>query len=144
MSAAIAAGCTVVLKPSSLTPLTAVELAGAFERAGAPPGVFNVVLGPSATVGTALTSDLRVDKVSFTGGTGAGLDVARDVMATSVKRFGLELGGKSPNIVFADADFERAVEGAMIGVFANQGEVCCPRAVGCSWSGPFETNWKRG
>ena len=124
VSAAIAAGCTVVLKPSSLTPLTAVELAGAFERAGAPPGVFNVVLGPSATVGTALTSDLRVDKVSFTGGTGAGLDVARDVMATSVKRFGLELGGKSPNIVFADADFERAVEGAMIGIFANQGEVC--------------------
>jgi betaine-aldehyde dehydrogenase len=124
VSAAIAAGCTVVLKPSSLTPLTAVELARTFERAGAPPGVFNVVLGPSATVGTALTSDPRVDKVSFTGGTGAGLDVARDVMATSVRRFGLELGGKSPNIVFADADFERAVEGAMIGIFANQGEVC--------------------
>jgi betaine-aldehyde dehydrogenase len=124
VSAAIAAGCTVVLKPSSLTPLTAVELALAFDRAGAPAGVFNVVLGPSLTIGRTLTSDPRVDKVSFTGGTEAGLDVGRSALTSNVTRFGLELGGKSPNIVFADADLERAVAGALVGIFANQGEVC--------------------
>jgi betaine-aldehyde dehydrogenase len=124
VAAAIAAGCTVVLKPSSLTPLTAVELARAFDQAGAPAGVFNVVIGPSATVGRALTADIRVDKVSFTGGSDAGLDVARRALGTSVTRVGLELGGKSPNIVFADADFEKALDGTLIGIFANQGEVC--------------------
>jgi betaine-aldehyde dehydrogenase len=124
VSAAIAAGCTVVLKPASLTPLTAIELARAFETAGAPDGVFNVVLGPSRTIGEALTSDPRVDKVSFTGGTDAGLAVARSAISGTAKRVGLELGGKSPNIVFADADLDRALGGAVIGIFANQGEVC--------------------
>ena len=113
VSAAIAAGCTVVLKPSSLTPLTAVELAGAFERAGAPPGVFNVVLGPSATVGTALTSDLRVDKVLVHGrdrgriGRRPRVGDERQAVRPGTRR-------QEPNIVFADADFERAVEGAII------------------------------
>jgi betaine-aldehyde dehydrogenase len=123
-SAAIAAGCTVVLKPASLTPLSAIDLARAFETAGAPDGVFNLVLGPSATVGEVLTSDPRVDKVSFTGGTDAGLSVARTAMGGTAKRVSLELGGKSPNIIFADADLDRALDGALIGIFANQGEVC--------------------
>jgi betaine-aldehyde dehydrogenase len=124
VSAAIAAGCTVVLKPSSLTPLSAVQLALAFERAGAPEGVFNVVLGPSSTVGDVLTSSPDVDKVSFTGGTESGMAVARSAFGGQVKRVGLELGGKSPNIVFADANFEQAVAGALLAIFVNQGEVC--------------------
>jgi betaine-aldehyde dehydrogenase len=132
VSAAIAAGCTVVLKPSSLTPLSAAELALAFERAGAPDGVFNVVLGPASTVGEVLTSSPDVDKVSFTGGTESGMAVARSAFGQDgagqvqrqVKRVGLELGGKSPNIVFADANFEQAVAGAMTAIFVNQGEVC--------------------
>jgi len=124
VAAAIAAGCTVVLKPSSLTPLSAYELAIAFDRAGAPRGVLNVVFGPGSTLGAALALDPRVDKISFTGGTESGIEVGRSAFAGGIRRLALELGGKSPNIVFGDADMDAAVAGALSGIFENQGEVC--------------------
>ncbi len=120
---ALAAGNTVVLKPASLTPLTALKFAELCQQAGLPEGVFNVVTGPGGTVGMAMVRDGRVDKIAFTGSTDVGKQIMREAAGT-LKRLSLELGGKSPNIVFADADMDAAVKGAMTGIFYNKGEVC--------------------
>ncbi len=123
LAPALAAGCTCVLKPSELTPLTALELGEIVQAAGLPPGVVNIVCGPGPEVGGELAASPDVDKVAFTGGTVTGRRIA--TLATgNLKKISLELGGKNPNIVFADADFEAAVDGALFGAFANQGEVC--------------------
>jgi aldehyde dehydrogenase (NAD+) len=120
---ALAAGNTVVLKPASLTPLTALKFAELCAEAGLPEGVFNVVTGPGGRAGMALVRDGRVDKIAFTGSTAVGKEIMREGAGT-LKRLSLELGGKSPNIVFADADMDAAVKGALTGIFYNKGEVC--------------------
>jgi aldehyde dehydrogenase (NAD+) len=120
---ALAASCTCVLKPASQTPLTALRLAELALEAGLPPGVLNVVPGPGSTAGAALVEHPLVDKIAFTGSTEVGRDIMRRASGT-VKRVSLELGGKSPNIVLADADLEAATRGALNGIFYNKGEVC--------------------
>ena len=123
LAPALAAGCCCVLKPAEQTPLTALEFARWFEQAGLPPGVVNVVTGFGETAGAPLATHPHVNKVAFTGSVDVGKKIAR-AAADSLKRVTLELGGKSPNIFFADADFEAAIDGALFGVFINQGEVC--------------------
>ncbi|HEX4046901.1 MAG TPA: aldehyde dehydrogenase family protein [Elusimicrobiota bacterium] len=123
MAPALAAGCTLVLKPSELTPLTALVLARLIQQAGMPDGVVNIVSGPGAGAGEELAESPLVDKVAFTGGTVTGRKIAAAATG-NLKKVTLELGGKNPNIVFADADFEAAVDGALFAAFANQGEVC--------------------
>jgi betaine-aldehyde dehydrogenase len=123
LAPALAAGCTCVLKPAEQTPLTALELAARFEEAGLPPGAVSVVTGFGETAGAPLVTHPQVNKVAFTGSLEVGKKIAR-AAADSLKRVTLELGGKSPNIFFADADFEAAIDGALFGVFINQGEVC--------------------
>ena len=120
---ALAAGCTVILKPASETPLTALLLADAAAEVGFPPGVLNVVPGQGRTAGEALVAHPGVDKIAFTGSTAVGQHIAR-VAVDTVKRVSLELGGKSPNIVFADADLPVAAKGALNGIFYGKGEVC--------------------
>ena len=120
---ALAAGCTVVLKPAPETPLTALALAELLQDAGLPPGAFNVVAGDGPTTGAALVQHPDVDKIAFTGSTEVGKQVMRNA-ASTVKRVTLELGGKSPNIIFGDADLEAAVRGAINGIFYGKGEVC--------------------
>ncbi len=120
---AIAAGCASILKPARPTPVTMLEMAKGFAECGLPPGVVNVLSGPGSSIGSALVKHPGVDKISFTGSGDVGREIMREGAAT-LKRVSLELGGKSPNIFFADADFEAAVEGALFGVFINQGEVC--------------------
>jgi aldehyde dehydrogenase (NAD+) len=122
-SPALAAGCTVVLKPASETPLTALAMAELFLEAGFPPGAFNVVPGGGSSAGAALVRHRDVDKISFTGSTEVGRQIMK-MAAESNKRVTLELGGKSPNIVFADADIPAAVKGAQTGIFYGKGEVC--------------------
>src|SRR5713226_8990654 len=107
----------------TLTPLTALKFAELCHEAGLPEGVFNVVTGPGGRAGMALVRDPRVDKIAFTGSTAVGKEIMREAAGT-LKRLSLELGGKSPNIVFADADMDAAVKGAMTGIFYNKGEVC--------------------
>jgi phenylacetaldehyde dehydrogenase len=119
---ALAAGCTVVLKPSPETPLTALRLAQLALEAGLPPGVLNVVCG-AGTTGAALIAHPGVDKISFTGSTATGKSIARTA-ADHLTRMTLELGGKSPMIVLADADIDAAAQGAAMGIFFNQGQVC--------------------
>ena len=123
MAPALAAGCTLVLKPSELTPLTALALARLIMAAGVPAGVVNIVTGPGAGAGEELAESPLVDKVAFTGGTVTGRKIATAATG-NLKKVTLELGGKNPNVVFADADFEAAVDGALFAAFANQGEVC--------------------
>jgi betaine-aldehyde dehydrogenase len=123
MAPAVCAGCTSILKPAEQTPLTVLELARSFADAGLPPGVVNVVTGVGETAGAAIVSHADVDKIAFTGSVEVGKSIMRDASAT-LKKISLELGGKSPNIFFADSDFEVAVEGALFGIFFNQGEVC--------------------
>jgi acyl-CoA reductase-like NAD-dependent aldehyde dehydrogenase len=120
---ALATGCTVVLKPAEQTPLTALRMAAIAEEAGLPPGVLNVVTGFGPEAGAPLLTHPDVDKISFTGSKAVGTMIQR-TCADQLKRVTLELGGKSPNIVFADASLERAVEGTSLGIFGNQGEVC--------------------
>lgn len=121
--AALAAGCTIVIKPSELTPLSALALAALAEEAGVPRGVLNVVVGPAAPIGDVLVEDPRVAKFSFTGSTAVGKALAARCMAT-VKRVSLELGGNAPFIVFDDSDLEAAVAGAMASKFRNAGQTC--------------------
>lgn len=123
MAAALAAGCTVVVNPSTQTPLTILRLFKIIEEVGLPNGVANLVLGSGATVGDAIVNHPDVEKISFTGGTATGKQIMKNA-ANHVKKVGLELGGKSPNIIFADADFETAVDYALLGIFAQQGQVC--------------------
>ncbi len=122
LAPAICAGCTVILKPAEQTPLTVLELASHFAEVGLPPGVVNIVTGCGNT-GAALTSHPDVDKIAFTGSADVGKIIMRSA-ADTLKKISLELGGKSPNILFADADFEASVDGALFGLFINQGEVC--------------------
>jgi betaine-aldehyde dehydrogenase len=123
LAPAIAAGCTCVLKPAEQTPLTALEMANWFADVGLPPGVVNVITGFGETAGRPLVEHQDVQKIAFTGSAAVGKQIAK-LAADTVKRVTLELGGKSPNIFFADSDFEAAVDGALFGVFINQGEVC--------------------
>ena len=123
LAPALAAGCTCVLKPAEQTPLTALEFAAWLGDCGVPPGVVNIITGFGETAGAPLVEHEGVDKVAFTGSVEVGKHIMRTASAT-LKRVTLELGGKSPNIFFADADFEAAVDGALFGVFINQGEVC--------------------
>jgi len=120
---ALAAGCTVVLKPATETPLTALLLADVAAEVGLPPGVLNVVPGRGSTAGEAVVAHPGVDKIAFTGSTEVGQRIAT-VAARTVKRVSLELGGKSPNIVFADAELPIAAKGALAGIFYGKGEVC--------------------
>jgi succinate-semialdehyde dehydrogenase / glutarate-semialdehyde dehydrogenase len=120
---ALAAGCTVVLKPSSLTPFSALALAWLGAKAGVPAGVFSVVTGEPAAIGEVLTADPRIRKFTFTGSTKMGKLLAARCMGT-VKHVSLELGGNAPFIVFDDADVERAVTGAMLSKFRNTGQTC--------------------
>jgi len=124
---ALACGNTVVVKPAELTPLTALRLAELALEAGIPEGVLQVVVGRGTTVGTALVEHPEVAKVAFTGSTEAGRDVMARASGT-IKRVTLELGGKSANVVFADADLERAAAGAPLAVFGNAGQDCCARS----------------
>ncbi len=119
----LAAGNVMILKPATVSPLTNLELAKLFEEAGLPKGVFQVVTGPGGEIGDYLAGHQDVDMVAFTGSVEVGKHIMRRA-AENVKKIGLELGGKSPNIVFADADFEAAIDGALIGIFAGTGEVC--------------------
>jgi aldehyde dehydrogenase (NAD+) len=121
---ALAAGCTVVLKPAEQTPLTALRLGELAIEAGVPPGVINIVPGFGETAGAALVRHPQVDKVAFTG-EGATAQIIMRAAADTLKRVTFELGGKSPNIVFADADVDQAVAGAMLGLYLNQGQCCC-------------------
>lgn len=120
---ALAAGCTFVLKPAPQTPISALEFAKLVEEAGFPPGVFNVVTGDSPALGEALVGHPGVDKVSFTGSKATGIKVAQNA-ASHLARVTLELGGKSPNIIFADADLEAAANGVIAGIFAATGQTC--------------------
>lgn len=120
---ALAVGCTFVVKPSDLTPFSALALAVLAEEAGIPAGVFNVITGTAAEVGPVLTGDERVRKLSFTGSTAVGKLLAAQCTGT-VKRVSLELGGNAPFLVFADADLDMAVEGAMASKFRNSGQTC--------------------
>ena len=124
---ALAAGNTIVMKPAMLTPLTTIHLTRLLDEAGAAAGVVNLVLGPGERVGQALGDSPDVDLVSLTGGLVAGRALMRGA-AGNVKRVALELGGKSPNIVFADADFETAVDNALTAAFVHSGQVC---SAGC-------------
>lgn len=121
---ALATGNSVVLKPSEMTSLTAVRLAELGIEAGLPPGVLNVVTGYGHEAGQALAEHNDVAKISFTGSTATGRTVLK-ASAGNLKQITLELGGKSPNIVFADADLDLAVQGSLLGIFMNQGQVCC-------------------
>jgi succinate-semialdehyde dehydrogenase / glutarate-semialdehyde dehydrogenase len=120
---AIAAGCTVVIKPAPETPLTALALGVLAERAGMPAGVFNLITGDAPAIGGVLTSDPRVRFVGFTGSTEVGKLLMRQA-ASTVKRVGLELGGNAPFIAFDDADLDAAVEGAMLAKYRNMGQTC--------------------
>ncbi len=120
---ALAAGCTVVLKPSEVAPLNAFVLADIFDEVGAPPGIFNLVTGVGPVVGEAIAAHPGVDMVSFTGSTRAGRRVS-EVASASVKRVALELGGKSANVLLDDADFAKAVPDGVAKCFANSGQTC--------------------
>ncbi|HUH63512.1 MAG TPA: aldehyde dehydrogenase family protein, partial [Terracidiphilus sp.] len=121
---ALATGCTVVLKPAEQTPLTALLLGELIQEAGFPDGVVNIVTGYGETAGAALAAHPDVDKIAFTGSTEVGKLIVH-AAAGNLKKVSLELGGKSPNIVFQDADIPSAIPGAASAIFFNQGEVCC-------------------
>jgi aldehyde dehydrogenase (NAD+) len=120
---ALACGNTVIIKPASQTPLTALALADIAHEVGLPPGVLNVVTGPGSTVGQMIVEHPGIDKVAFTGDTSTGKGIMRGASET-LKKITLELGGKSPNIVFPDADLDAAIRGATTGIFYGKGEVC--------------------
>ena len=124
---ALAAGCTAVMKPATVTPLTAIHLTRLFEEAGVPRGVVNLILGPGERVGQALADSPDVDLISLTGGIEAGRALVRGA-AINMKKITMELGGKSPNIIFADSDFDTAVDNALTAAFTHSGQVC---SAGC-------------
>ncbi|WP_462324020.1 betaine-aldehyde dehydrogenase [Desulfoplanes sp.] len=123
LAPALAAGCTVVMKPSEITPLTALKTAELVEEAGFPAGVVNVVLGPGSSVGAELSENPDVDLISFTGGITTGKKIIK-AASENVKKLALELGGKNPNIIFSDADFDTALDYALNGVFFHAGQIC--------------------
>jgi len=122
---ALATGCTVILKPAEQTPLTALKFAELLVEAELPPGVVNIVTGFGPTTGATIARHMDIDKVAFTGSTEVGRLVMKMAAESNLKKVSLELGGKAPNIVFADSDLDAAVQGAITGIFFNQGEVCC-------------------
>lgn len=121
---ALACGCSVVLKPSELTPLTALKIAEICTEAGIPDGVLNVITGYGATAGDMLGRHMDVDKISFTGSIRTARSLLKAAAESNLKRLSLELGGKNPNIIFADCDLDEAVDAAFWGIYANKGEVC--------------------
>ena len=123
LAPALAAGCACILKAAEQTPLSILKLAESFNELGFPPGAVNIVTGFGETAGAPLVAHPDVDKIAFTGSAEVGKTIVKSA-ADTMKRVTMELGGKSPNIFFADADFEAAVDGALFGVFINQGEVC--------------------
>ncbi|MGG1663497.1 aldehyde dehydrogenase family protein [Brevibacillus sp. NRS-1366] len=124
IAAALAAGNTVVLKSAEQTPLTALYMAHLIQEAGFPGGVVNILSGDGPNTGAAIVKHPRIRKIAFTGSTEVGKLIMRE-SASNLKCISLELGGKSPNIIFPDADFTKAVPGALLGIFFNQGQVCC-------------------
>ena len=123
LAPALAAGCTIVAKPSEFTAGTTFELARIIAEAGAPAGVINVVTGPGNVVGAELAASPKVDKVAFTGSTAVGKTIMQ-AASGNLKKISLELGGKSPNVVFADANIDQAVGGSFFGIYLNTGQVC--------------------
>nr|WP_309862465.1 betaine-aldehyde dehydrogenase [Desmospora profundinema] len=123
LAPALAAGCTMVLKPSEITPLTTLKVAELMEEVGFPQGVVNIVTGPGASVGAELSESDQVDLVSFTGGIETGRNIMK-AASGNMKKIALELGGKNPNIVFADSDFETTVDYALNAVYFHAGQVC--------------------
>src|SRR5271167_1225942 len=122
---ALACGCTVVMKPAEQTPLSALRVGELILEAGFPPGVVNLLPGYGPTAGQAISRHPGIDKVAFTGSTEVGHLIMEAAAQTNLKRVTLELGGKSPNIVFADTDLDAAVQGSHFGLFFNQGQCCC-------------------
>ena len=139
LAPALAAGCTMVAKPSDYSPASAVELAALMDEAGFPPGVFNVVTGFGPAVGKALAAHPDVDKIAFTGSTAVGAQVAA-AAAANITGVLLELGGKSAHVVFDDADLDAACNGVLAGVFAATGQTCMALA-GCWWRAACTTRW---
>src|SRR2546428_6005624 len=127
LAPALAAGCTIVLKPDSATPLTALRMAELAAEVGFPPGTLNVVPGPGTTVGAHLVRHPGVDKIAFTGSTATGSEIMR-LAADTIKRLTLELGGKSPNIVFADANLEDAIPSSVWSIYYSAGQSCEARS----------------
>ena len=125
LAPALAAGCTIVLKPAEQTPLTALRLGELVQEAGFPAGVVNIVTGLGETAGAALAAHPDVDKIAFTGSTEVGRLIVQAAGRTNLKKVTLELGGKSPNVVFADADLDAAITGAASAIFFNHGQCCC-------------------
>ena len=123
LAPALAVGCTCVVKPASITPHSALLIAEILQECGLPKGVVNLVTGPGGEVGNAIVRHPMIDKIAFTGERGTGEHILKEAAAT-MKRVTMELGGKSPNVVFEDADLEAAAKGAIAGVFYNKGEVC--------------------
>ncbi|KAN0082987.1 Aldehyde dehydrogenase domain containing protein [Tylopilus felleus] len=122
---ALATGNTIVLKPSEFTPLTALRVAQLINEAGFPPGVVNILVGYGNTVGNAITHHMKIEKIAFTGSTLVGRKILEASAKSNLKNVTLELGGKSPNIIFDDADLEQAVNWAAFGIFWNHGQTCC-------------------
>ncbi len=120
---ALVAGCSFIVKPSELTPQSAIALMHIIDEAGTPKGVANLILGPGSVVGTPLINDARVDLVSFTGGLNTGQTIMK-AAATTIKKLALELGGKNPHIIFADADLDSAIDNAVTAAFLHSGQVC--------------------
>src|SRR5205823_12391186 len=137
LAPALACGCTVVLKPAETTPLTALKLAELIQDADLPPGVVNIVTGAGET-GAAIVNHPDVDKIAFTGSTEVGKIIQKS-LASSRKRYTLELGGKAANIIFDDAPIDQAVEGIINGIFFNQGHVCCAGSRLFVQEGVYET-----
>ncbi len=121
---ALACGCSIVVKPSEMTPLTALKMAEYASEAGIPDGVLNVITGYGQTTGAALALHMDVDKISFTGSIRTARELLKASAESNLKRLSLELGGKNPNIIFPDADLDGALKSAFWGIFANKGEVC--------------------
>ena len=122
---ALAAGNTVVMKSAEQTPLSALVFANLIKEAGFPPGVFNLISGFGKVAGAALSAHMDVDKIAFTGSTVVGRQIMKAAASSNLKKVTLELGGKSPNIVFADADIEQAISWVNFGIYYNHGQCCC-------------------
>ncbi|KAG8987650.1 aldehyde dehydrogenase (NAD(P)(+)) ald5, partial [Tulasnella sp. 427] len=122
---ALATGNCIVLKPSEFTPLTAIRMGHLIQDAGFPPGVVNIVTGYGSTVGAAISSHMMIDKVAFTGSTVVGRNIMKAAADSNLKNVTLELGGKSPNIIFDDADLEQAIKWSAFGIYFNHGQCCC-------------------
>ena len=122
---ALAAGCTILMKPSELTPLTALMLCDLIAEAGFPPGVVNTVPGLGATTGDAIARHMDIDKVAFTGSVVTGRKISIAAAETNLKKVTLELGGKSPVVVFDSADVEEAADWAAVAIWFNSGQDCC-------------------